>query len=109
DPPSAALVALLGREAADHRLLVVASLSTAEDARRSDALALLAAESREITLLPLGIAEVEHLCRSLFGDVPNVQLASHRLHAVSGRAVFVRRVRCAHRPWGRSAPHARSR
>jgi hypothetical protein len=84
DPPSAALVALLGREAADHPLLVVASLSTAEDSRRSDALALLAAESREITLLPLGIEEVEHLCRSLFGDVPNVQLAAHRLHAVSG-------------------------
>ncbi|HVW30857.1 MAG TPA: protein kinase [Polyangiaceae bacterium] len=84
DLPSAGLVALLAREAAEHRLLVVTTIPSGEAYDRSTALSLLAQESRPISLARLSAARSEHLLRSLFGDVPNVELVANRLQALSG-------------------------
>jgi hypothetical protein len=83
DPPSLALVALLAREASDRKLLIGATLPDDISPQQTNALKLLVQESRSIALAPLSAARAERLLRSLFGDVPNVQLAAHRLHAVS--------------------------
>ena len=84
DLPSAGLVALLAREATERRLIVVATIPSDDTGPRSSALALLAQESRSISLAALSAARAERLLRSLFGDVPNVQLVANRLHTLSG-------------------------
>ncbi|HEX4341043.1 MAG TPA: serine/threonine-protein kinase [Polyangiaceae bacterium] len=84
DLPSAGLVALLAREATERKLLIVATIPSDDGTPRSSALALLAQESRSISLAPLSVARTERLLRSLFGDVPNVTLVANRLHTLSG-------------------------
>jgi hypothetical protein len=83
DLPSLALIALLAREATGRKLIVGATLPSEGGAPQSNALKLLVQESRTIALASLSAARAERLLRSLFGDVPNVQAAAHRLHAVS--------------------------
>jgi hypothetical protein len=83
DLPSLALVALLAREATGRKLIVGATLPSEGNAPPSNALKLLIQESRSIALASLSAPRAERLLRSLFGDVPNVQMAAHRLHAVS--------------------------
>jgi hypothetical protein len=79
DEPSAAFLALLAREASRSRLLVCGSTSaTAEPA--SAALKLLGEASAIISLRKLDAAQSEVLLRSVFGDVPHVQLLALRLH-----------------------------
>ncbi|HVW29577.1 MAG TPA: serine/threonine-protein kinase [Polyangiaceae bacterium] len=84
DLPSAALIALLAREAEGRKLLVVTSVVTDAGSERSSALALLADESHAISLSALSAARSQVLLQSLFGDVPNVQLVANRLHALTG-------------------------
>jgi hypothetical protein len=84
DLPSTALVALLARSARDRKLLVATTIPADAAGQRSNALGLLEQESRLVSLSALNAAKVELLCRSMFGDVPNVQHVAHRLHALSG-------------------------
>jgi hypothetical protein len=84
DLPSAGLVALLAREAPERRLLIIATVPSGKASDRTNALALLAQESRPISLVRLSAARSERLLRSLFGDVPHVELVANRLFALSG-------------------------
>jgi len=84
DLPSAGLVALLAREASERRLLVIATIPSDDASDRTNALALLAEESRPISLVRLSAERSEQLLRSLFGDVPHLELVANRLQALSG-------------------------
>jgi hypothetical protein len=84
DVASASLVALLAREAASSPVVVLASRPAGEAGLASKALELLEASSRGVRLAPLSVGRTEKLIRALFGDVPNVQAAASRVHALSG-------------------------
>ena len=82
DEPSAAFLALLAYEAAHHPVLVAAS-EEASAAIGKPALRLLGESAIKLLLEPLDAADTERLLRSVFGDVPNLQLLAHRLHEVA--------------------------
>ena len=86
DEPSAAFLALLSQEISEHAI-VVATTATSDARAPASVLAALKLLSASSTLLPvdaLGVAYTEQLLRSVFGDVPNLQLLAHRLHGISG-------------------------
>ena len=84
DEPSAALLAVLARQAEGRRLLVAVTAETG--AARGDAAALevLASGSTRIALGPLTRAQTGELLGSLFGDVQNLGAVSDGVHRVSG-------------------------
>jgi hypothetical protein len=79
DEPSAAFVALLAREAASCKLMVCVSTRQSRE-QPSAALKLLAESSAMISLRKLDGEQTEELLRSVFGDVPHVQVLSSSLH-----------------------------
>ena len=81
DEGSAALLALLAKECRQHRLFVATSMPS--DGRElSLSRRVLVDASKRLELSPLRLHETELLLRSVFGDVPNVQLLTSKLHAV---------------------------
>lgn len=81
DEASVALIALLAKECRQHRLLVATSMPSGSHAS-SISRRVLAEASRKIELSALRLQETEQLLRSVFGDVPNMQLLTAKLHAV---------------------------
>ncbi len=82
DEPSAALVALLAVDAAEHPLLVLASLRS-----RGDAVALplsvLQRAASSWRLTHLTEAGTRRLLASMFGDTPRLELVAARVHALA--------------------------
>jgi tetratricopeptide (TPR) repeat protein len=83
DEPSAALLALLAHDARDSRLLLVVSLEPNAPSSSHAATKLLLDSSDQQKLVPLDKDEAEKLMRSIFGNVPNVGLLSHRIHDIA--------------------------
>ena len=83
DEPSAALLAVLARQAGGHRLLVAVTAETGAARGDSAALDVLTSGSRSIALEPLTRAQTEQLLGSLFGDVQNLGAVSDGVHRVS--------------------------
>ena len=81
DEASASLIALLAKECRQHRLFVVSSMPT-DNRAFSLSRRVLAEASSKLELSALRLHETELLLRSVFGDVPNVQLLTSRLHEV---------------------------
>ena len=82
DEPSAAFLALLAYEAADHAVLVAVSEESSATTSKP-ALRLLGDAAARLALDPLAAEESEKLLRSVFGDVPNLQLVAHRVHELA--------------------------
>ena len=82
DEPSAAFLALLAYEASRCRLLICGS-TRHDGSALPPALRLLSEASARLTLGRLTGAQTEALLRSVFGDVPHVQLLSTRLQRVA--------------------------
>ena len=82
DEPSAALVAALSVAAGATRCAyaVVASSDGRDGAARS----VLEEHGRPMELAPLSLGESEQLLQSVFGNVPNLQVTSRTLYALSG-------------------------
>jgi tetratricopeptide (TPR) repeat protein len=83
DEPSAALLAVLARQAGGHRLLVAVTAETGAARGDSAALEVLASGSTRIALEPLTRAQTGELLGSLFGDVQNLGAVSDGVHRVS--------------------------
>jgi hypothetical protein len=83
DEPSAAALALLCHEASKHALLIVASAESSALATGMSALKLFGNAAGTTLLENLSEAHAEELLRSVFGDVPHVQMVAHKLHAIS--------------------------
>jgi hypothetical protein len=83
DEPSAAVMALLARGLENHGLLLVASIETGASASAPGALKVFSAVATSTRLENLSLEESEQLLRSVFGDVPHVQLLTHRLHHIT--------------------------
>jgi hypothetical protein len=82
DEPSAALLALLGQEAAD-RLCIVISTESAVANRSEPAQKLLSQTATLVRLENLTQDDSENLLKSLFGEIPNVGTLARRLHELS--------------------------
>jgi tetratricopeptide (TPR) repeat protein len=83
DEPSAALLAVLARQAGGHRLLVAVTAETGAARGDSEALQVFTSGSTRIELQPLTRAQTEELLGSLFGDVQNLGAVSDGVHRVS--------------------------
>jgi hypothetical protein len=81
DEPSAAFVALLAYEAPPNPLLVITTCEG--DTLDSPSLKLLSQASVRLTLSNLSAEHGAMLLRSVFGEVPHVDLLAHRLHALA--------------------------
>ena len=84
DEPSAALLAVLARQAGSHRLFVAVTAEPGAARGDSEALEVLASGSTTIALSPLTRAQTEELLGSLFGDVQNLGAVSDGVHRVAG-------------------------
>jgi hypothetical protein len=82
DEPSAAFLALLAYEASDHAVLFAVTEESGPG-RPVPALKLLADASARLALENLSAEHTEKLLRSVFGDVPNLQLVANRVHALA--------------------------
>ena len=82
DEPSAAVLALLAYEAGERPLLVAVTEDSSAGTTKP-ALKLMAETAAHLTLEPLGAEDTERLLRSVFGDVPHLQLVAHRIHALA--------------------------
>ncbi len=83
DEPSAAFVAFLSYEAANHPVVVCVSAQTDAPSTSEGALKLLSDVGANTELQNLTAEETEKLLGSVFGEVPNLQLIAYRLHAIS--------------------------
>ncbi|HEX4352363.1 MAG TPA: hypothetical protein VHZ95_05600, partial [Polyangiales bacterium] len=83
DEPSAAALALLTHGIAKERLIVVATVETAAIATAPSALKVFADAATTLRLKNLDPSHTEALLRSVFGDVPHVQMVAHKLHAIT--------------------------
>ncbi len=84
DEASAAVLATLAHEAANHRLLLAATIRSDESALAVAAVANLREASATIRLRGLGPADLEALVVSLFGEVPQVKRLAQWAHAAAG-------------------------
>ena len=82
DDASLVFLALLGGDAR-HQKMIVASTVEHGSAERRKPLALLAEHAVEVQLARLGEDQTAQLLRSVFGDVPNLQMVSGWVHALS--------------------------
>jgi hypothetical protein len=80
DDGSAACLALLAGDTRAERIVVCATLES-ETSRK--ALELFAAEATRIDLVPLSAGQTARLLRSVFGEVPNLQVVAEWIHALS--------------------------
>jgi hypothetical protein len=83
DELSAAAIALLARSLENHGLLLVASVEIGATVVASGALQVFSTVAASVVLENLSLAESEQVLRSVFGDVPHVQLVTHRLHEIT--------------------------
>ncbi len=83
DEPSAALLALLGNEANNNRLVIAVSAESDARATAPGAVNLLSQTAVAVRLKNLARKESEQLLSSVFGGVPNVRLLADRLHKSS--------------------------
>jgi hypothetical protein len=81
DEASMRFLAMLASQGTRHQLLVAVT-ALAEHPKQGP-LGTLASAGNTIALKPLTAAETEQLLASVFGDVPNLGLASRKIHAVS--------------------------
>jgi hypothetical protein len=84
DEASAAVLAALAHQAADHKLLVGVALRSDEDVRAPAALASIVDAGQRLRLRGLDESDVGELCRSLFGDVPHVPRLAQWMHRAAG-------------------------
>ncbi len=82
DEPSVALLASLSWEAPTHRVVYAVTTERGAPTTAPSALDVIAKHAEPITLEPLTESQILELLRSLFGDVPNLQLLSQRLQAL---------------------------
>ena len=80
DPASLAVLATLALSNARRRLLLIATAESGAPSPDVEAFAVLARECVALELPPLSEAQIEALASSLFGDVANLALVSHRLY-----------------------------
>jgi len=83
DEASAAVLAALARTTSDQLLLGFA-LRTDENVRAPAAVSAIADGCQRLRLRGLSEAEVEALCRSLFGDVPHIPRLARWMHRTAG-------------------------
>jgi hypothetical protein len=83
DASSAALLAALSHRTRRRRLLFVLTLEQGAARKAPGALTLIEERSPKLQLRPLSSEETGALFDSVFGDIPNVALLSHRIHAIS--------------------------
>jgi hypothetical protein len=83
DEPSAAAIALIARGLDNHGLLLLGSIETGANVVASGPIQVFSAVATSVLLENLSLADSEQLMRSVFGDVPHVQLLTHRLHQIT--------------------------
>ena len=83
DEPSAALLAALAHKSARHPLMLAVTVERKREPSSSASLRLLRLMGRSVELTPLDAEQTLALLRSIFGDVPNVQLVAARVHAIA--------------------------
>jgi hypothetical protein len=83
DEPSAAALSLLAHDASKEALLIIATVEDDVLPTAPSALKLLANTATSLALTNLSAANTEELLRSVFGDVPHVQMVAHKLHAIT--------------------------
>jgi len=83
DEPSVAALALLARSLENHGLLLIASLDSGANVIAPGPLAVFSSVAMRMPLENLSLADSEQLLREVFGDVPHVQLLTHRLHQIT--------------------------
>ena len=86
DADSAEVLLSLAKRATSCKLLMVVALDSEARPPAKAALDALAAESTGFALAPLTLAESGRLLASVFGDVPNLAVVNHRIHALSAGA-----------------------
>ncbi|MBN1655695.1 MAG: protein kinase [Deltaproteobacteria bacterium] len=84
DEPSASLLASLSWEASRQRLVYAVTVESAHLGSARTALSLFQEHATPIALSLLGQEQITELLKSLFGDVPHLQLLSDRLYALCG-------------------------
>lgn len=86
DGESAALLALLAQTLRANALVLIGSLDAGARMQPAlqDSLDVLKRSSSVLTLDPLAPDATTMLLGSVFGEVPNLQLLAHRLHAITG-------------------------
>jgi tRNA A-37 threonylcarbamoyl transferase component Bud32 len=85
DGASLAFLTLLAQEVASNALVLITALESTRvpPAHVRDSLELLVGSSSMLALEPLSAEAVELLLGSVFGEVPNLHLLSHRLEAIA--------------------------
>jgi tRNA A-37 threonylcarbamoyl transferase component Bud32 len=83
DEPSAAALSLLTHAAGKHALVVVGTAQSGAVPTAQSALKLFADGATTLRLSNLEPPNTEELLRSVFGDVPHVQMVAHKLHAIT--------------------------
>jgi hypothetical protein len=83
DEPSSALLAALADKTERQSLLIVLAMSPESDQPKAASERLLRRLAHRIVLDPLEPEETVSLMRSVFGDVPNVQVCAGRIHAIA--------------------------
>ena len=83
DAASSAFLAALARDAPQLRLCLLLTADQAELQQASEALRVLAGSCQSLGLAALSSHETTALLGSMFGDVPNLNLLSSRIHATA--------------------------
>ncbi len=83
DEPSAAFFASLADKTERQSLMLVLAMEPENDETRSGPQHLLRVLAHVVALEPLDREQTEALLRSVFGDVPNLQLCAGRIHALA--------------------------
>jgi hypothetical protein len=84
DEPSAAFIASLATRAGEASIVVLATVETGAPATSPAAIRLLRQAGARLKLRNLAAEETRTLLVSVFGDVPNIELVSARIHDLSG-------------------------
>jgi hypothetical protein len=82
DEPSASLLASLSWEAKAHKIVYAVTMETGARDNPSTAVELINQHATIVEVCPLDLEQTTELLGSVFGDVPNLQLLSRRLHAL---------------------------
>jgi hypothetical protein len=83
DDASGALVATLAHSVRDHRIMLVAAIKPGAAAAAALLVKSLLESGSRILLAPLHKADVEHLVRGLFGDLPHLARLAEELYRAS--------------------------
>jgi tetratricopeptide (TPR) repeat protein/tRNA A-37 threonylcarbamoyl transferase component Bud32 len=83
DEPSAALLAAVADKSEGQSLMLVLAMGPEADPTHSGSHNLLRSIAHRVELEPLDLEQTASLMRSVFGDVPNVQLCAGRIHSIA--------------------------